>query len=1100
MKNKLSILLLLLTLASVSVFAQQPLWLRYPSISPDGSQIVFTYQGDLYIVNISGGKAVQLTSHAAHDFMPIWFPDGQSIAFASDRFGNFDIFKMPASGGIPTRLTYHSANDYPASVSPDGKDVLFNSLRNDQASYADFPNGTMPELYQVSANGGRNLMTLTTPSEAAVYNASKTKLYFQDRKGYENTWRKHHQSSIARDLWVYDSKNGSYTQLTQFAGEDRNPVVDADENYLYYLSEASGSFNVHRLTLKGGGLEKSQLTSFKNHPVRFLSMAKNGTLCFSYDGEIYTMKSGGQPVNVNIAIQADSKLNPYEILQINSGATQLAVSPNGKEVAFIVRGEIFVSAMEGGVTKRITNTPEQERTVSFSKDGRSLVYAGERNNNWNIYMTSLARSEEPYFYASTILKETPVVATDAEEFQPAFSPDGKEVAYLEERTALKVVNLASKSSRLIMSKEKSYSYSDGDQSFAWSPDGKWFLVSFLMENHWIKDIGLVSAAGNSEIINLTKSGFGDFGAEWMMNGKMMIWFSDRDGMKNHGSWGASSDVYGMFFTQEAYDQFKLNENDYKLWKEKEDEKKKEPAESKSDADKKTKPAPEEKKSEDIAINLKGLDERKARLTIHSSLLGDAIVSEDGEKLFYTTTVEKGVDLWTTNLRTRETKILSKLGDNANSLTISKDGKKLYAIVDGKPSKIDTETGKKETITINGEMMLYKKQELSYIYDHAWRQVVKKFYVTDLHGVDWNYYKKAYAKFLPHVSNNWEFAEMLSELLGELNASHTGCNYSPGSRNGDATASLGIIPDQKYAGNGILVSHVLLNGPLDKAESKVRKGTIIEKIDGETINPESDYFQFLNLKTGKNTLLSLYNPVTRQRWEEVIKPISLGAENELLYQRWIDNRAAQVDSLSGGKVGYIHVRGMNDPSFRTLFEEALGKHANRESLIIDTRSNGGGWLHDDLVTFLGGKKYLDVVARGQYLGFESQRKWVKPSAVLIGESNYSDAHMFPYAYDARSLGVTVGMPIPGTATAVWWEQQIDPTLVFGIPQVGMVGSDGKYLENTQLEPDVKVKNRYETLIKGQDEQLQKAVEILVRQQTEKPTPPESIKNPEKKTNK
>jgi Tol biopolymer transport system component/C-terminal processing protease CtpA/Prc len=1090
--------LLLFSLISLGALAQQPLWLRYPSISPDGSQIIFTYQGDLYAVNTSGGKAVQLTSHTAHDFMPVWFPDGQSIAFASDRFGNFDVFKMPATGGMPVRLTYHSAHDYPTSVTPDGKDVLFNSLRNDLESYADFPNGTMPELYQVSANGGRNLMTLTTPSEAAVYNASKTKIYFQDRKGYENSWRKHHQSSIARDLWVYDSKNGSYTQLTQFAGEDRNPVVDAEENYMYYLSEASGSFNVHRLTLKGGASEKIQLTSFKNHPVRFLSMAKNGTLCFSFDGEIYTLKNGGQPTKVNVSIQTDSKLNPYEILQVNTGATQLAVSPNGKEVAFIVRGEIFVSAMEGGVTKRITNTPEQERTVSFSKDGRSLVYAGERNNNWNIYMTSIVRSEEPYFYASTVLKEIPVVATDAEEFQPSFSPDGKEVAYLEERTALRVVNLASKATRLIVPKNKSYSYSDGDQNFSWSPDGKWFLVSFLMENHWITDIGLVSSAGNSEIINLTKSGYADFSGEWMMNGKMMIWFSDRDGMKNHGSWGASSDVYGMFFTQEAYDQYKLNENDYKLLKEKDDDKKKEPAESKPDADKKTKPAPEEKKSDDIVIDFKGLDERKTRLTIHSSLLGDAILSQDGERLFYTAIIEKGVDLWTTNLRTRETKVLAKLGDNAGSLSLSKDGKKLFAIVDGKPSKIDTETGKKETININGDMLLYKKQELSYIYDHAWRQVVKKFYVTDLHGVDWNYYKKEYAKFLPHISNNWEFSEMLSELLGELNASHTGCNYSPGFRNGDATASLGIIPDQKYSGSGILVSHVLLNGPLDKAESKVRKGTIIEKIDGEAIEPGSDYFELLNLKTGKNTLLSLYTPATKQRWEEVIKPISLGAENELLYQRWIDNRAAQVDSLSGGKVGYIHVRGMNDPSYRVLFDEALGKYANRESLIVDTRSNGGGWLHDDLVTFLGGKKYLDVISRGQYMGFEPQRKWTKPSAVLIGESNYSDAHMFPFAYDSKSMGLTVGMPIPGTGTAVWWESQIDPTLVFGIPQVGMVGSDGKHLENTQLEPDVKVKNRYETLVKGQDEQLQKAVELLVRQLTEKPTPPESIKNPEKKT--
>ena len=1095
---------LLFVLTGFHALAQQALWLRYPAISPDGSQIAFTYQGDLYTIPTSGGKASPVTLHPAHDFMPVWLPDGQTLAFASDRFGNFDVFTIPASGGLPTRLTFHSAHDYPTSVSPDGKSILFNSLRTDLEQYADFPNRAMPELYQVAITGGRNFMTLTTPSEAAVYNTAGTKIYFQDRKGYEDPWRKHHQSSIARDLWAFDTRNGSFTQLTQFPGEDRNPVVDADESYLYYLSEESGSFNIHRLGLKGGN-EKAQLTNFKNHPVRFLSMAKNGILCFGYDGEIYTLRMGEQPKKVDIKIQADEKLNLYEIVPVNSGATQLAVSPNGKEVAFVVRGEIFVSSVEGGMTKRITNTPEQERSVNFSKDGRSLVYAGERNNSWNVYMTSIVRNEEPYFFASTILKEVPVVSTAAEEFQPTFSPDGKEVAYLEERTTLKVINLATKATRTIMPGIRSYSYSDGDQHYAWSPDGKWFLVNFNQDNHWIGEVGLVNYSGSGEINNLTKSGYQDGTGKWMMNGKMMIWFSDRDGMKNHGSWGASSDVYGMFFTQEAYDRFRLSEEDYKLLKEKEDkdkekEKEKEKNKESEAAKNKTNKATdtEEKKSESIVIDFKGLDDRKAKLTIHSTALGDAMVSEDGEKLYYLARIEKGVDLWTTNLRTRETKILTKLGDNANSLSLSKDGKKLFALVDGKPTKIDAESGKKEPVTINGEMMLYKHQELSYIYDHAWRQVLKKFYVTNLHGVDWNFYKKEYAKFLPHISNNWEFSEMLSEMLGELNASHTGCRYSPDVKNGDATASLGLIFDQNYKGNGMRIASVLRNGPFDNAESKVQRGILVEKIDNDVLSGDTDMYQYLNRKTGKNTLITFFDPDKKLRWEEVIKPISLAQENELLYKRWIENRAAQVDSLSKGKIGYIHVRGMNDPSYRVLFEEALGKYANRESLIVDTRSNGGGWLHDDLVTFLSGKKYIDMIPRGQYIGFEPQRKWTKPSAVLIGESNYSDAHMFPFAYDTKSLGVTIGMPVPGTGTAVWWEQQIDPTLVFGIPQVGMVGPDGKYLENTQLEPDIKVKNKYEMLIKGRDEQVEKAVETLVRKLSEMPAPAK-IESLEKKDN-
>ncbi len=1076
-----------MALVATSAVAQTPLWLRYPAISPDGSTIVFTYKGDLYSVPSAGGQAVPLTMHPAHDFMPVWSPDGKTIAFASDRFGNFDIFVMSASGGSANRLTYHSAHDYPTAFTPDGKNILFNALRVDLDTYADFPNGTMPELYSVPVSGGRNIQVLTTPSEQAIYSAAGDKIYYHDRKGYENIWRKHHRSSIARDLWSYDLKSGTHTQLTTFNGEDRNPIPDAQGTYLYYLSEESGSFNVHRLTIARPE-ERTQLTTFTRHPVRFLTTSTNNTLCFSYDGEIYTMKNGEQPEKVNIAINVDGRTDAYEIVPINSGATQMVLSPNGKEIAFVVRGEIFITSVEGGVTKRITNTPGQERSISFSPDGRSIVFAAERNSNWDIYKCSIARSEEPYFYASTILKEEPLIATPAEEFQPAFSPDGKEVAFLEERTTLRVFNLATKTTRTIMPGNKSYSYSDGDQYYQWSPDGRWFLVDFLQDNHWIGEVGLVSAGGNAEVINLTQSGYEDNNGKWMMDGKMMIWFSDRDGMKNHASWGAQADVYGMFFTQAAFDRFNLSEEDYNLLKEQEekdkDKKTDEPAETEKG---KSKSATAEKKAEPIQIELRGIEDRKAKLTIHSSDLGDAVLSKDGEKMYYLASFEKGVDLWVTNLRTRETKIITKVGDNGSHLTIDKEGKNLFLLAEGRPMKIQIEPYKKEMIQINGEMLLNKQGELAYIFEHAWRQVLKKFYVKDLHGVDWDFYKKEYARFLPHISNNWEFSEMLSEMLGELNASHTGCSYSPDQKNKDATASLGLVYDQRYKGDGMRVADVLTKGPFDRSESKVRRGVIIERINNETIGANSDIYQFLNRKVDQNTLVALYDPSTKARWEEVIKPISLGEERNLLYQRWVDQREHQVDSLSHGRIGYIHVRGMNDPSYRVLFEEALGKHANKDALIVDTRSNGGGWLHDDLVTFLSGKKYIDIVPRGQHIGFEPQRKWTKSSVVLIGESNYSDAHMFPFAYDTKELGKTIGMPIPGTGTAVWWERQIDPTLVFGIPQVGMVGPDGKFLENTQQEPDILVKNRYEMLVKGRDEQLEKAVEVLSQPFLELPSP-------------
>jgi C-terminal processing protease CtpA/Prc len=344
------------------------------------------------------------------------------------------------------------------------------------------------------------------------------------------------------------------------------------------------------------------------------------------------------------------------------------------------------------------------------------------------------------------------------------------------------------------------------------------------------------------------------------------------------------------------------------------------------------------------------------------------------------------------------------------------------------------------------------------------------------------YRQNYAQFLPHINNNYDFQELLSELLGELNGSHTGGRYSPRTENGDATASLGLFYDEKVGGDGLKITEVIKGGPLDKAESKVKAGHIIEKIDGEPINSQTDWNKLLNRKDDKNVLLSLLDPASGNRWDEIVKPISIGAENNLLYNRWVETMRKMTEELSDGRVGYVHVRGMNDYSFRTVYDEVLGKNADKEALIVDTRFNGGGWLHEDLSNFLDGKPYATFRPYGFVTrGGEPNNKWSRPSAVLMSESNYSDAHLFPYAYRAKGIGKLIGMPVPGTGTAVWWESQIDPTIVFGIPMIAVWGIvENRALENLQLEPDVKVENPYEDVLYGKDLQLKKAVEELINE--------------------
>ncbi|BDX39084.1 tricorn protease [Tenuifilaceae bacterium CYCD] len=1074
--------LLIVAMMAINAFGQSnPLWLRYTAISPDGKTILFTYKGDIYSVPSTGGTAIPLTISDSYDYCPVWSHDGNSIAFASDRYGNFDVFVMPSTGGEAKRLTFHSGNETPSNFTADSKSVIFSAYRQDLATNAQFPISLINELYSVPVKGGKVTQIIATPALNATFNRTGDKIIFDDVKGYENLWRKHHTSSIAHDIWTFDLNTKKYTQLTQFNGEDRNPVFDSNNNDYYYLSEQNGSFNVYKSSLTDPSKNQA-LTSFTKNPVRFLTCSNNNTLCFSFNGEVYTLQPGSEPQKVNISIANDGRTPTEKIIPVNDDFSEAKLSPNGKEFAYVFRGEIFVSSIDGGITKRITNTPWQERNVSFSPDGKKLLYAAEKDNNWNIYTTSIVRKEEPYFYLSTLQKEEPVVTTNAEEFQPSFSPDGKEVSYLENRVMLKVINLESKQIRTIMTADKNYSYADGDQYYTWSPDGKWFLVQFgLPERVMTPEVGLIAADGKSEIHNLTLSGYNDYGPKWGLEGKMMIWGSDREGNFSQAGYPTSGNVYAMYFTKDAFDRSNLSKEEYAVVKEQEDKDKKDAEEKGKDKanDKKDK---KDKAKEDtlkpIIVDFTNLTDRKKRLTTYTSSIGDWILSKDGEKLYYLTVFDNGNDLWVTELRTKETKLLSKLGVRNVNMELSSDGKFIFILANGKAIKIETESGKSEPLKTNGEMVLNQNAERNYIFDHAWRLVKEKFYVENLHGVDWDYYYSNYKQFLPYINNNYDFAEILSEMLGELNASHTGggyWNYDPTS---DRTASLGLFYDYNYQGKGLRVAEVINGGPVDKASSKIQAGIIIEMIDGQS--PDSiDFYQLLNRKIDKTTLLSVYDPATNKRWEETVKPISTGTESELLYKRWVDNRRKEVDQLSNGKIGYIHVRSMDDASMRTVFEEALGRNIGKDAIIIDTRFNGGGNIHELLSDFLNGKKYIDIIPHGQHVGYEPESKWIKPSIVLMGESNYSDAHLFPVAYKLKGVGKTLGMPVPGTGTFVWWESQIDPTLYFGIPMGGWLTPDGKFCENNQMEPDIKVRNEQDVLSSGHDQQIEAAVKELMK---------------------
>jgi len=1098
--------LALATAASATTVGAQvsPNWFRAPALSPDGATVVFTHAGDLYTVPVEGGRAIPLTIGESYETRPVWSPDGAHIAFASDRHGNFDVFIMPASGGEARRLTYHSAGDSPSDFTPDGEAVIFESSRMDDEDAALFPSGVLAELYSVPVTGGTPSMVLTTPALNARYDDDGDRLVYEDRKGYENELRKHHTSSIARDVWRYDAASGEHTKLTDFAGEDRDPHFTGGGDAIYFLSERAGDFNVFRMSLEpaeNADAGAEQLTFFENHPVRHLSHAADA-LVFSWHGEIYRMSAGGEPEMIPIEIAVDGRLARPTSRSVSGGVTSFSPSPNGKEIAFIARGDVFVTSTDFATTRAVTTTPEQERSVHFSPDGRSLVYAGERGGSWNVYEASLVDAEELYFFSATKIEEKPLVATPAEEFQPRYSPDGDKVAYLHNRTTLRVLDLESGDAPVALEGDAFYSYADGDFHFDWSPDSRWLAVHFYNRGRaFVAEIGLVPADGSADApADLSRSGYDDQVPHFAMEGGAIIWASDRYGERSHGSWGAEYDVMGAFLTQDAYDRFRLSKEEYQLRKELEEKKKEEePDDSEDhaaenddesadqDADETGAGGGEADEDEDevepIEIELDGIEDRTVRLTIHASDLADYALAPDGSALYYLARFEKGYDLWVHEFREESTRILKKLNAGGPAMVLAEDGSAIFLLANGSLSKIDPKSGEQTPVPISATQRIDAEREREYLFEHVWRQTLQKFYRPDMHGVDWRFYREQYEPKLDGVTNNRDLAEILSEMLGELNASHTGARYFDGSDQGDAsTASLGVIYDNDHDGPGLRIAEVLDGGPLDRADLDIEAGMVITHVDGVKIDGRTNFYRTLDGKAGERVRITLARE-DGETHDEVVKPASLGLESRLRYERWVETRRELVDELSEGRLGYVHVRAMNDASYREFYSEVLGRHFDKEALIVDTRFNGGGWLHDDLATFLSGEAYVSLYPRNdeapgiRYFGDPANR-WTKPSIVVMSESNYSDAHFFPWVYTELEIGDTVGMPVPGTATAVWWERLHTGDLVFGIPQVGTKGRDGKYLENRQLEPTHRVPLDPESAAGGTDTQIEAAVEIML----------------------
>ncbi|WP_286829005.1 MULTISPECIES: S41 family peptidase [Kordiimonas] len=1070
--KKTSITLTLATLMSGTALAADisPNWLQHAAISPNGDEIAFSYRGDIYKVPVKGGTAVPLTVNAAWEGHPVWSKDGKTLAFASDRNGNLDVYVMRATGGDATRLTFHSADDIPSDFTEDSKSVLFQSARLDDAASSQFPASAYPELYSVGLSGGTPVQLLTLPAVNAHWNKGGDKLIYQEEKGRESDLRKHDRSAFARDVWMYDPSTGAHTQLTTNPAGDQEPVWGRKDDSFYFLSDRSGTFNVWAGKV---GSDARQLTDHSLHAVRSLSAAKDDTLAYLYFGDLYTVKPGRKPKAIEVTFANDGHGTEEERLSVAGRIGEFAVSPNGKEIAFVSRGDVFVTSTEFATTTRITDTPGMERSVSFTKDGDGLLYAAERDGKWRIMETNRKYDGEKYFFTATGFEETELFETDEDAFQPLSSPDGKKVAFIGTRDNIRVYDRDSKSVTTVLDATQNYSYVDGDITFDWSPDSKWITADFASNGRlFFTNVAIVPADGSESPHDISLSGYTDTSPTWHESGGIIYWYSARYGQRDHGSHGTQFDIYASFLNKDAWDKFKANKEELALKKEADAEAEKAKKDDEKEDDTKDSDKKDAEKVTPIAIEWDKIEDRQARLTIHSSNLGTALLSKDADKLYYLSSFEGGYDLWVHDFLENETKKLLPLGADRASMTLSEDGKTLFLLADGAFKKVDTKSGKPEGIKVSADQTIRASAERRYLFEHIWRQVNDKFYRPGFHGQDWDAMRRDYAKKVDSTSNNRDFARLMEEMLGELNGSHTGAYYR-GGNGGTSTAALGLL----FENGSFRVTEVLEDSPVLEAEKTVAAGMTLTAINGTKLDATTNMFALLDGKAGERTRLT-FKPEDGEAFDIVVKPTSLRDEADMMYDRWVESRRKLVEELSGGRLGYVHVPRMADNVYRSVYRDMFGRYMNAEALVVDTRNNRGGDLTNDLIKLLDGKQYMTNMPRGRKAQGEPLTQWTKPSIVLMNEGNYSDGHCFPAGFAALGMGKTVGMPVPGTCSYVWWERLMTGDLVFGIPQMGILDTEGDWMENKQLEPDVKVKNMPGDVAAGKDAQLEAAVRVML----------------------
>ncbi len=997
---------------------------RHPSLSPDGKWVAFSYQGDIWKVPTAGGEAIRLTASPADEIYPRWSPDGRWIAFSSNRFGSYDVFVIPSRGGLPVRLTYRHSRDYVSGWSPDSRRVLFYSNRDFSYHYANY------NLYEVSLEGGTPRQVVPELSTFGVWSPDGRFIAFN--YGSSEEWKKGYHGSANLDVYLYDVGSGEFVRLTSYEGNDKWPRWSQDGRWVYFVSDRDGVFNLWKKDLSRGTLV--QITHLKEevlHPD-----VRAGTVVFEHRGWLYRMKEGEEPRKIEFEASGDLPSGTYRKEVVSRGVEEIYPSPDGKEVAFILHGELFVVPAEGGRAVNLSRTPWREYSPVWSPDGKRIYFVSDRSGSRGIYYVWTGDGKT--FTRSLDVRTERAVDGPQEEWSPVLSPDGSKLAFIKGKGDIWISDADGRNQKLVSPYWNAY-------DLAFSPDGRYLSFS-RDDNDFNREIYFVDLnSSEAKPVNISMHPYEDYGGVWSPDGLFFAFISHRI-MRN-------ADPWFFYLTREA---------DYRTardWEEFYSTKK------------------EKKGPVKVQIDFEGIRTRLRRITEFPSRETGVAISADGKTVYFVSQTREGWDLFSYHRIKGDVKRLTRGQELSGKPVWDGKRKKLFFINRGKPSYFDVGKKKLKTVGFSAMVEVDVRAENLQKLSEAWRTLRDYFYDPNMHGADW---KGLYEKFRPlfqEVSTPEEFCYLFNIMQGHLKASHTNCR-PPRKNSVERGRELGavLVPVRE----GILVKRVLPDSPGSYPQSLLMEGDVILEVDGRPTAGENIYELLLDRE---EVLLKI------KRGSRVmglrIKTIPEVQQRELIYRAWVQDRRRKVEKLSHGRLGYIHIQAMGLTSFHRFIEELYAAAHGKEGLVIDVRNNPGGWTTDYLLASLMVRNHAVTVPRDGGPGYPQGRRifyaWTSPIIVLANSRSYSNAEIFSWAIRTLRRGKIVGERTNGSVISTGARVLIDGSYV-RVPFRGWYVNDGSMtnMEGNGCPPHIPVPYRLGEESRGEDRQLEVAVKEIMKE--------------------